>query len=365
MLSLVTTALLAQHSIEVKDGALRLVHVSDTHYHPNQLSCSDVPKHSPHPCTHANTTNFLKSVMAVETPDMVAYTGDIIDGGSVVPKHAMDGLYGIAIDAKVPWAASLGNHDEESSLSREEVVSYISGLSGTTTVHGPVAGSPGNFYVDVVNGSKTAMARLVFFDSRIDHVHEMINDAQLAWFKSLGETLPQLPTLAFYHIPLHEYKDAVAAKVPMSGQMNEPICNDGPNPHVFPTLKAGGVVAGFCGHDHTNDFCVKWEGVQLCYEGSPGFTAYGKCFNDTSCVARRVRVTELQLTAAGDALQHVRSWKRVDGGGATAAASRTDDEVLWSASGHTAAVVKEEDNRRPHNGADVGRRLDQPRVVEK
>jgi len=88
----------------------------------------------------------------------------------------------------------------------------------------------------------------------------------------------------------------------MSGEMREPVCSDGPNPRVFPALKEGGVVAGFCGHDplkrlsefgaavphqssllrsvghdHTNDFCAAWEGVQLCYEGSPGFTAYGRC----------------------------------------------------------------------------------------
>ena len=35
----------------------------------------------------------------------------------------------------------------------------------------------------------------------------------------------------------------------MSGEMREPVCSDGPNPRVFPALKEGGVVAGFCGHD--------------------------------------------------------------------------------------------------------------------
>ena len=49
---------------------------------------------------------------------------------------------------------------------------------------------------------------------------------------------------------------------------------------------------------------------------------------------------------------------RVDGGGAMAAASRLDDEVLWSASGTAAAA--EEDQRKLHDGSDVGPRLDQP-----
>ena len=42
---------------------------------------------------------------------MVAFTGDIIDGNSKPPQHAMEVLYGVAIDDDKPWAASLGNHD--------------------------------------------------------------------------------------------------------------------------------------------------------------------------------------------------------------------------------------------------------------
>ncbi len=49
-------------------------------------------------------------------------------------------------------------------------------------------------------------------------------------------------------------------------------------------LRAGGVVAAFCGHDHANDFCVRWQGVQLCYGGSAGFTAYGQCSGRGACI---------------------------------------------------------------------------------
>ena len=34
----------------------------------------------------------------------------------------------------------------------------------------------------------------------------MISDAQLAWFVETVGSLPRVPTLAFYHIPLHEYE---------------------------------------------------------------------------------------------------------------------------------------------------------------
>ena len=88
------------------------------------------------------------------------------------------------------------------------------------------------------------------------------------------------------------------------------------NPEAFAALRDGGVIAGYCGHDHVNDFCTKYDGVNLCYVGSPGYTAQGGCLVDgrikaehsgdttegsragvgpseTHCVARRARVTEL------------------------------------------------------------------------
>lgn len=115
----------------------------------------------------------------------------------------------------------------------------------------------------------------MFFDSRVDYVTESINDTQLAWFSNLTKFLPAVPTLAFYHIPLVFYQTAITAKANISGGYHEKVSSYGHNPNIFPALKAGNVVAGFCGHDHTNDFCVRWKGVELCYEGSPGFNAYG------------------------------------------------------------------------------------------
>jgi len=171
----------------------------------------------------------------------------------------------------------------------------------------------------------------------------------------------------------------------MSGEMREPVCSDGPNPRVFPALKEGGVVAGFCGHDplkrlsefgaavphqssllrsvghdHTNDFCAAWEGVQLCYEGSPGFTAYGRCDDGgRSCYMRRARVTELQIDVGRRRLAAVRTWKRVDAGGSVAAAARLDDELLWTSANRSAGLVGAQ--RTVCASLDVGPRRDQPR----
>ena len=68
----------------------------------------------------------------------------------------MNELYGVSIAAGKPFAASLGNHDEENNLTRAEVINYITQLpGGSLTEMGPVPASPGNFYVDVVSDSES------------------------------------------------------------------------------------------------------------------------------------------------------------------------------------------------------------------
>lgn len=325
----------SQRVLKIPSGATtyRLMHVSDVHYHPFGKTCYDIPPEhlNGQPCNATNTTRFLRSVIETDKPQLVVHTGDIIDGGSEDPVLAMDTLYGVSEAANLPWAASLGNHDEESTLSREQVMEHILGMSKEQSEMGPVDDSFGNFYVDLVSqDGDDVVARLVFFDSRIDHVHVMINDAQLSWFKNLTKSLPPAPTLAFYHIPFTEYSTALHANHTISGGYHEPVSANGPNPNIFPVLQEAGVLAGFCGHDHTNDYCVEWQGVQLCYEGSPGYTAYGNDGSKGYYYERRARVTELQLS--NGKLSALRSFKRVSDGTALAG-PKVDDEVLWSASG--------------------------------
>jgi len=98
----------------------------------------------------------------------------------------------------------------------------------------------------------------------------MLLQRKVEWFRNESASV-DAPALAFYHIPLPEYQTAVDAGLPVSGNYLEGICYQPVNNGFFGAMATGGVVAGFCGHDHTNDFCVLYEGIQLCYEGSPGF----------------------------------------------------------------------------------------------
>jgi hypothetical protein len=59
-----------------------------------------------------------------------------------------------------------------------------------------------------------------------------------------------------------------------------------------------------------------------------------------------VQVTQLELAGDGRSLARVRSWKRVDGGGAVAGPA-VDEEVLWSSLSGTSNSSDERVDGRP------------------
>ena len=110
------------------DGIFKIVHISDVHYEIGpQTPCRAVTT----PCTAANSTAFIQRLLNAELPDLVVHTGDIVDWATH-PSHAgMDDVYGVSIGSKLPWAATLGNHDAQSDLTRKEIMEYIVRMRGS------------------------------------------------------------------------------------------------------------------------------------------------------------------------------------------------------------------------------------------
>ena len=295
----------------------------------------------------------------LEDPDLVVHTGDIIDWDTKPASAGMDNLYGVTFHHNLPFAATLGNHDGQSDLNREQVVKYFSngtwshGFSHATI--GPQGlqntGSFGNYYMEITDANGTTVMRTYHLDANTNN--ESINPQQVSWFSTLSRQLNQAhpaPALMFFHIPLVEYDIALRTHTPISGHANEAVCFNGNASFLFDAIQtAGDVKATFVGHDHTNDYCANYQGVQLCYEGSPGYQAYGRPF-----WPRRARVT--QISEHG---RLVRSWKRLD----DAKASVVDKEVLWAARAEEGegrgSVVVGEGRRAVHVDVDALPRLEQ------
>ncbi|KAI4989244.1 hypothetical protein ZWY2020_036561 [Hordeum vulgare] len=338
-----------------EDGTFKVLQVADMHYADGlSTPCEDVLPEQVPGCSDLNTTAFLYRLLRAEEPDLVVFTGDNIFGNdSSDSAKSMDAAIAPAIAMKLPWAAVLGNHDQEGTLSREGVMRHLVGMKGTLARFNPQGveiDGFGNYNLEVAGVEGTLLANksvlnLYFLDSgdysTVPSIHGYgwIKASQEAWFKQISSSLQKhytseqprqkepAPGLAYFHIPLPEFNNFTASNftgVKQEKGISSPSINSG----FFNTMvEAGDVKAAFVGHDHLNDFCGKLTGIQLCYAGGFGYHAYGK-----AGWSRRARVVSVQLEKAvsgeWQGVKSINTWKRLDDQHLT----RIDSEVLWNRS---------------------------------
>jgi len=249
-------------------------------------------------------------VLDAERPDLVVLTGDFIEGGRCADPVA---TWLQAVEPfeqrGVPWAAVFGNHDDEGSATREDLLAAQLGRAGCLTERGPrsVTGV-GNFTLDVL-GAGDFVVRLYFFDSGSYATngpgeYAWIAHDQVCWYRELASAArrPAL-ALAFLHIPLPEYETAWAAGEAV-GSRGEEVCCPALNSGLFAAFhEKGDVLGAFCGHDHLNDFEAPLHGIRLCYGRATGYN----CYPETG-FARGLRIIELTEGVRG-----FDTWLRLDG----------------------------------------------------
>ncbi|KAI6680935.1 hypothetical protein NL676_034816 [Syzygium grande] len=285
------------------DGTFKILQVADMHYANGVMTrCRDVLASEFGECSDLNTTRFVRRLIESEKPDFIAFTGDNIFGPST--SDAAESLFGAfvpAVESQLPWAAILGNHDQESTMDREELMSFISlmdySVSQINPSHDDLATSDidgyGNYHLGVHGppGSKWAnssILNLFFLDSGDRAVvqgirtYGWIKESQLQWLVGLSEKLrggrleetdALSPALAFFHIPIPEVRQLYYQKI--VGQFQEAVACSSINSGVLKTfLSMGDVKAFFVGHDHTNDFCGLIDGIWACYGGGCGYHGF-------------------------------------------------------------------------------------------
>jgi len=124
----------------------------------------------------------------------------------------MEAAFAPAISSNIPWAAVLGNHDQESTLSREGVMKHIVGMKSTLSQLNPpdvpdIDGF-GNYNLEVhgIEGSeltnKSAL-NLYFLDSgdysTVPSIpgYGWIQPSQQFWFRRTSRKL-KVPQLLFW-----------------------------------------------------------------------------------------------------------------------------------------------------------------------
>ena len=229
-------------------------------------------------CDAWNTTALVHSLVAVEQPDLVIFTGDNVRGYN--NRQAWKVLENLL--PNVPFALVTGNHDRMTipmtipQMYRKIRQSFPSALLGNT---------------QLVLTSETSEYQLFIFD----HAYTRSGWApvlrrQIQWYERIRHAMP---TLIFNHIPLRQYKNVSS----VVGTRRESVSYA--NEDTF-WAHAENVLVFSVGHDHRNDFCGKYEASWLCYAGSVGYTTYGYTGWN-----RRARVFVLNQTG-------VLTYKRLD-----------------------------------------------------
>lgn len=257
-----------------KDGSFKIAQFTDIHWSNSSPNCS-------------RTVAVIKQVLASEKPDLAILTGDI-----VTDTPAGEGWLAIAKifeAAHIPWAITLGNHDEEAGISGEAIFELLKNLPFFIGEKGPNISGNGNYVLKVRSkDQKKIAAALYCLDShnkpaayKYGH-YDWIHFDQIEWYRKTSSSFAKqnggaaLPSLAFFHIPLLEFNN-VAGKETTLGNKEEGVASPEINSGLFCSMVEQKDVMGvFVGHDHNNDYIGMDQGIALAFGRTSGTDAYGK-----------------------------------------------------------------------------------------
>jgi hypothetical protein len=270
-----------------QDGKFKIVQFTDIHLKTDSLK-------------RETTMQVLANVLDAEQPDFVMLTGDVVTSKPATPGwQRIEKMFG---ERRLPWAAVLGNHDDQQDLSRNEIMQLVEKFPFCVAQPGPqeLKGS-GNYVLRIKSHTSDSDAALLYcLDSNaytpMQNIggYDWLGFSQIEWYRRTSKTCntgrldAPLPALAFFHIPLPEYYSAWRSKVQKPiGTREEKECSPNLNSGMFAALlESGDVMAVFVGHDHNNDYAGMLYGICLAYGRATGTDTYGK-------MKRGARVIEL------------------------------------------------------------------------
>lgn len=319
-----------------KSGNFKILQLADLHFSTGPGKCLDPFPDAPENCqADPRTLKFITKVLDDEKPDYVVMTGDQIFGqASPDSETAMLKVVAPLIERKIPYSMVFGNHDHEGSLSRQDLMNFVSLLPYSLSEPGPSEVSGVGNYVVQALGPKSNNPALTFYfldshayspNAKLYPGYDWIKEDQLEYLETKYESLKPLQdeyshihmSMAFFHIPLPEYTDNNQKYI---GEYREPSTAPRFNSGARDILEKIGVKILSVGHDHANNFCMdhKKEGqedIYLCHGGGAGEGGYG----GYGGLIRRVRIFEVNTQSAT-----ISSYKLLRG----ASTKKVDEQLL-------------------------------------
>lgn len=290
-----------------REGKFKILQLTDTHY------IAGNPKSE-------RALRNVNQMLDLEKPDLVIHTGDIIFGepAELSVREILDPIS----KRKIPFVVAFGNHDEEYDKSRQEMLEIV--MSIPYNINTKTEGIYGvtNCLLTLSSPESDKINRVFcILDSNrgatiedIPNTYGHIHFDQIAWYRKQSEEFTKMnggtpiPSLAFFHIPLPEHKEAFKDEesgVVTIGTRGENVASPKINSGLFVSMKEmKDVQAVFVGHDHNSDFVTYWKKMFFIYGR---FSGCDNVYNDLKPNGARV----IELTEGKDGF---RSWIRLYGG---------------------------------------------------
>lgn len=257
-----------------KNGQFKIAQFTDLHWDPASA-------------TRKHTADLIQEVLKKERPDLAIITGDIVT--SFPAEKGWDEVAKVFEQSQMPWAITLGNHDEEAELTRTEIFDFLKGKPYFMGETGEPKSGAGNYVLPIHSlNTKIPAFLLYFFDTHNRPVAEMygrykwVQFDQVNWYRKTSESFTiinnndPIPALAFLHIPLKEFKDLHDSHLPVLGHKTDGVSPSQLNSGLFASfVDKNDVIGMFVGHDHDNDYIGQYLGIALAYGRTTGFDAEG------------------------------------------------------------------------------------------
>ncbi len=224
---------------------------------------------------------FLDKTISMANADMIILTGDLF---TFADKATALELFGFIDGYGVPWSVTFGNHDEQCyfpiTWMTGELNEFGSNCVFIDRQDDDVFGNS-NYAVNLTrNGS--IFGQIILLDSNRYYFgdyygYDYIKRDQIDWYERIVKYTAEqnggavVPSVAFFHIPFPEFEDAWNAVETGEatleyGERNEGTSSPKYNSGFFDkVLELGSTKACVVGHDHVNNYRIKYKGVYLCY----------------------------------------------------------------------------------------------------
>ena len=264
----------SQPELSFRDGHFKLVQFTDMHL-------------KPFDATTDTTFETIRAIVKAEQPDMAILTGDV-----VCYDPATDGwkqVCALMDELQLPFTVSMGNHDAEY-LTKDSIYTILMespmyvGDKGPADIHGC-----GNSAIAIKGTSGSPSAVIYNIDSndyQPNHklgYYDWIHFDQVKWYREAAEKFKEenggkpVPALAFFHIPVQEYKEILDDDKTFGNKHEGAGAPAALNTGLFASMcEVGDVMGIFVGHDHDNDFVGMNRDIALGFGRCTGSEAYGE-----------------------------------------------------------------------------------------